>query len=85
MRIEAAAIIHRYRVVTLPRPARHHDIIRHIVTELGAERSTGAQGFVTDAGRYVGRREALTIARAAGQLLGVPHNEDVGLFSEDVW
>lgn len=85
-------------VLTLPAPARHHDIIGG-VQNLAMPRAAKAelvlgeeakphrqvdQGFLTSAGRYVTREEAMTIARAQKQLIGdppVPHM----LFSEDVW
>lgn len=41
------------------------------------------QGFVTQDGRFVDRREAKRIAYRAGQLIRETHPTD--LFSEDVW
>lgn len=87
-RIAAAACIFRDEVVTLPPPARHHTIIRHI-GELHPEApwplvSGGEdQGFVTDAGRYVEREEAGRIAIAAGQTPALRWGPQ--LFSEDLW
>lgn len=44
------------------------------------------QGFLTDAGRYVNREEALAIARSAGQLEGrTKHRPEHLLMSEDLW
>jgi|DEB19_MinimDraft_3_1074340.scaffolds.fasta_scaffold60239_1 hypothetical protein len=52
----------------------------------------GEQGFVTSAGRFVGREEARQIAEAAEQLIPSEDNDGVAivrqhpqLFSEDVW
>lgn len=86
-RITRAAIRYKGNIVSLPQPARHHDIIRHIADELkwhphylpvcGPE----DQGFVTNTGRFIDRVEAYRVALNAGQLLrGTPN-----LFSEDVW
>lgn len=43
-----------------------------------------AQGFITNVGRFVGRVEALAIAKAAGQTILKHGNPDV-LYSEDLW
>lgn len=54
----------------------------------GIDPAQGHQGFVTDAGRFVDRKQGMKIAVAADQLLPLPgdakrsHPE---LFSEDVW
>jgi len=42
------------------------------------------QGFITSAGRYVDRVEALRIATEAGQLIAKHRPEDL-LMSEDLW
>ncbi len=85
--IRASAIVYDGKVWTLPAPARHHDIKRHIVLTTGKGLSgPDRQGFVDDNGIYVGRVEAAVIAIAAGQL--IVRIEDIkaaGLFSEDVW
>ena len=83
--IVAAAIEHEGTIYHVPPPGRHHHICHKMVLELGlpvnAQRN---QGFLTNTGRFVGRREAADIARAAGQIIKKtgPENE---LFSEDVW
>ena len=85
-RIEAAAIISKCGdVVQLPRPARHHSIIAHMIDKGEGAPVTGSQGFVTDSGRFVTRREAMWIAITARQ---VKHNETIhptDLFTEDLW
>ena len=45
------------------------------------------QGFVTNQGFFVDRKEALSIARACGQVLNDTElcNSRIGLFSEDLW
>lgn len=73
-------------IVSLPKPARHHNIIRHL-TATGCsmrEIAESEQGFVTDAGRFVGREEALRIADAVGQIID-RRNCHERLFSENVW
>lgn len=89
-RITAVAIKVGAMVVHMPEPYRHHDIIGKLPFgyTLG-----GQQGFLTNTGRFVDRREAKRIAEAAKQIIanerdakGVPfkrtHPE---LFSEDLW
>ena len=89
-RITAAAIRRDIdnHVFTLPPPARHPEIITHIVdTSNGTIKRVGygyKQGFVTQAGRFVDRKEACGIARAAGQIEGKPKGER-NLFSKDLW
>ena len=76
------------RVVTLPPPARHHDIIAHVLRspEYGPDdHLTAEQGFATDTLPFVRRPPALRIAAKAGQLTKDPIAPMHGLFSEDVW
>jgi hypothetical protein len=82
-RIEAAAVRHKGAVWTLPRPARHHHILWAIdhVHPGGDVVGPDEQGFVTDAGRFVERADAMMIARAAGQTTSTHFH----LFSEDLW
>lgn len=79
-----AAAIHRGGMVcSVPRPGRHHDVIRAMARAGIPIPITGEQGFLTSAGLFVDRRLALGIAENAGQLIEGPgHGE---LFSEDVW
>lgn len=73
--------------VSLPRPARHHDVIRYM-HEQGysrAEIARSEQGFVTSAGRFMWRAPALRVAQRAGQLIGGKSISSTRLFSEDVW
>lgn len=83
---------------SLPRPFRHHHILRTIMflsKEFGEW--TGAvydsvdthgedQGFLDSSGKYLTRREAMLNAKANGQITkpGHPTIEDV-LYSEDLW
>lgn len=99
-RIEFAAIMARgeSEATTLPRPARHHDIIAALAARGFGPGDVGPsrQGFVTSTGRYVGREEAWRIAVAAGQLLPARTTDGMevrrtapapngSLYSEDVW
>ena len=97
-RIIASAIRFNGAVHSVPRPGRHHDVIRHIVdTNPAIQTVGGEQGFIAgdgaSQGRFVDRLEARKIAEAAGQIIagrrdkdGVPYvAQDDTLFSEDVW
>lgn len=90
--ITAAAIQHKGMVCFVERPGRHHDVIREMARAGIPTPITGAQGFITSTGRFVGREEGRRIAVAQGQLIpcagedGVPFvREHRELFSEDVW
>jgi hypothetical protein len=92
LRVEAAAIRSDTgdgMVYSVPRPGRHHDVIRHMRAH-GYEGGVqgGLQGFVLSDGRFVMRKAALQVARKAGQLLERAPTAGSwahGLFSEDVW
>lgn len=84
LRVDAAAILgHDGKVWMLPAPARHHDIIRHMVENGEPTPITGEQGFVLNDGRFVMRQAAARVAINAGQTesLKWPPN----LYSEDIW
>lgn len=70
-------------VVTLPAPAQHSDMI-HAVAQSIPESEwpvSGNQGFLTSEGRFVGRNDAMELARAAGQVQSTAD----ALYSEDLW
>jgi hypothetical protein len=70
-------------VVSLPRPARHHNVHMAAV-ELGMEIvGEHEQGFLTSEGRFVRRAPARRIAQAAGQLKGDPISN--AFTSEELW
>lgn len=91
--ITAAAVRWRGAAHSVPRPGRHHDVIRVLFSRWpeGAP-FAGTQGFMTSRGRFVDRREGAKIAYNAGQLLPdelarrgrTPETHDK-LFSEDMW
>lgn len=81
--ILTAAIRQSGVIYTLPRPARHHDIIKHMVVDKGIPAPiTGEQGFIDDHEGFIGRKSAFVIALKCNQvrLESMPK-----LFSEDMW
>lgn len=62
---------------------RHHDVIKKIIDELGREAAPikGTQGFVTECGKFLDRKDAARVAFEAGQ---VPELYTV-LMSEDLY
>ena len=83
--IERAAISYGGVVYSVPRPGRHHNVIRLMVEESGlGPDCMHCQGFITSFGRFVDRYEAVKIASNAGQIKykTFPLTQ---LFSEDVW
>lgn len=87
--IKQAAIFVDGEIWTLPRPARHHNIIMAIndVRKTAGEtiiRAHGEQGFIDDSGVFLDRKQARSHAELCDQLtkpLIAPPN----LFSEDLW
>lgn len=82
IKVEKAAIKIDETIVSVPRPGRHHNCIRKAI-EKEVYKTDNIQGFVLSDGRFVGREEALEVAREAGQV-----GEDlIGsvLTSEDLW
>lgn len=82
--IVAAAIKQGNMVCSVPKPGRHHDVIREMARSGVPIPIDGQQGFLTSEGAFVNRYEARDIARMAGQILTKYGNPDQ-LFSEDVW
>lgn len=70
---------------SLPRPARHHDVIR-LIRESDCDAPVGGdrQGFLLSNGKFARRKPSLSIAVRAGQVL---NGRIVGgvLTSEDLW
>lgn len=66
-------------------PARHHHLFRMIPDSVpSSEFSKYEQGFLDINDKFVDRKEAKKIARAADQLLDRASTLDI-LFSEDLW
>lgn len=82
--IKYVAIKQDDTIYCLPKPFRHHDVIRTMVDVCKLPKPvTGEQGFMTNDGDFVDRKEALEIAFSCGQVEEpiAPPN----LFSEDLW
>jgi hypothetical protein len=69
-------------IYTLPRPARHNNIIAYM-RNIGYDGSIRNQGFILSDGRYVDRDIAKTIALNNGQVTKLINN--AVLLSEDLW
>lgn len=85
-RIECAALMTMDgQIFSLPRPARHWDVIEYMIKQGVTEEqiARAEQGFTTDTLPFVRRRPAKRIAFKAGQLIKETHPTE--LFSEDVW
>lgn len=83
--IDKAAISYLGVIYSLPRPNRHHDIIRYMVESCGVvPPCSGVQGFLTTTNEFVDRKQARIIAENQSQLLPRA-SKSVNLFSEDVW
>lgn len=82
--IVAAAIRQGSMVCSVPKPGRHHDVIREMARAGIPIPINGEQGFLTSEGQFVGRKQAKHIATLAGQILS-KHGNANQLFSEDVW
>lgn len=83
---EGARVYPDHLIITSPPPARHHTLLHPTFGILGHGTGPEDQGFLTSAGRYVDREEALKIALASGQpMIDHPSRSDRWLFSEDLW
>lgn len=96
MPIVAAAVRINHAVISMAAPARHHDIIRQIsgLYEPGDRPhwsyENETQGFITDTGSFLNRREAFqhTVDCGQGQPLrrtGPTDYQGGELYSEDLW
>ncbi|QPJ61682.1 MAG: hypothetical protein G3M70_07195 [Candidatus Nitronauta litoralis] len=76
--ITHVAVIIDGEVVSMPKPARHHEILHKFPR---ANHNQGPQGFIDDKEGFVGRRRAATLAMEADQI------EEINrpLYSEDLW
>lgn len=83
-RIVAVAVRHKGLVVTLPAPARHADVCRPLFEITQEAIQWDDFGFLTSTGRFVGRREATSVAARSGQLTKDPMYPP-DLYSEDMW
>lgn len=85
-RITGVAILREEgEMIALPRPHRHHHLYALAAfAGFSADGGPDTQGFTTNTGRFVHRKEALAIAQAADQPLR-KHGNIHELYSEDLW
>jgi len=82
--ITYVAIKRHGKIFCLPKPYRHHHIIRMMVEICGIpEPIRDEQGFMSNVGEFFTREEAAELALLNGQIkkLKTPPK----LFSEDIW
>lgn len=90
--IVAAALRYDRVILSIPRPARHSDILH--ATHAQFEGYDLEQGFLTDEGKFLDRKQAMVHQLATG--FGLPRREQIlaynpnayngdELFSEDLW
>lgn len=87
--IKQAAIMRDGQIWTLPRPARHHNIIWAMNDVDGKKEGQiipahGIQGFIDEQGKFLERPVAAIRAQQCGQLIK-PLIAPPNLFSEDLW
>lgn len=83
MTITGVAIKRGTRIYVLPRPKRHHDVIRFLASTGMDLPISGEQGFFDDELGFLNREEALSRAKKNGQYIG--SGTSGHLFSEDLW
>ena len=86
--IVGVAIRYDGKEYRLPKPNRHHNVIRMIAKENGVGiNGPDIQGFYTDKGVFLDRYEGMKYATAEGQVLprGIHEYNGNELFSEDLW
>lgn len=74
-------------IISMPKPARHHNVIAEMF-QFGLPKEMGFvqnQGFITNMGRFVDRVEGFKIAKEADQIKGNVPNLTEYLISEDLW
>ena len=82
--IVAVAIVYNNIVHQLPKPNRHHHVIRAIAGIAGPHQ----EGFVDSEGNYLSRSQAYTLAIANGQFnrkMFPNCYNGTDLYSEDLW
>jgi hypothetical protein len=86
--ITHVAIRFQGKIFSLPRPNRHHDVIRKIVEELGVDcvdSYDSTQGFLDESGRFLTRKQAIINAHVNNQLLTDRQIYCNELCSENLW
>lgn len=87
--IVGVAIMYDGEMYELPRPNRHHNVIRLIKETNGVGiKGPDVQGFVLDNGDFINRRDGMELAKLNGQLnrkQGAEFYQGPDLYSEDLW
>lgn len=83
--IVGVAIMHEGEMISLPKPARHHHVIRKIADSGGKTPVCGEQGFITEDGKFLNRFDGLEIAKNNNQILDLSDIRANRLFSENLW
>lgn len=88
--ITHVAVRFKGQVWSLPKPFRHHNIIRVIAdltgeTVIDCNETEGHQGFLDSSGRYLTRKQALINALLHKQVKDENDIRHGMLFSEDLW
>lgn len=81
--IMAAILLANKTVISLPKPNRHHNIIKVIIDNFGKEAlKKHIQGFIDSNGTFLTRSEAYEVAFTSGQ---IAESNIKTLISEDLW
>jgi len=87
--VDRAAILFDGVIYSVPRPGRHHDVIRFMAEKFGPDwyLHDDEQGFVLSDGSFADRARAWEHAVLAGQLLPRAPTDARGgrLYSEDIF
>jgi len=84
--IDKAAILIDGVIYSTERPGRHYTIIKQLIEEKNFKSPIkGIQGFVTNNGRFLNRKEALELAVKNNQVELKNCINKFNLFSEDLW
>jgi len=72
-------------IYSLPRPARHHDVIHKIYDVIDRQvTSEYEQGFLDSEGMFMDRETAMVFAKKNNQIIRLPVMSET-LYSEDLW
>lgn len=82
--ITHVAMIYQGKLWTLPKPNRHHNIIKLYYKTTGLSLNEHKEGFLDDHGNFLDRTQALKHALNCGQIKEPKFQPDL-LFSEDLW
>jgi len=94
MKIISAALKLGEVIISLPKPNRHHDLLRETFLATGDAKfgKDATQGFLTDQGTFLTREEAFRVAFEFGLFKWWNTSEDRTpprnsgkLYSEDLW